>query len=139
VDLKTGNITNSPLSFNKIGGGSQWIYDAFTLDYVPFPGAWGVGLVSGVAGFKNTSSPCYPVGVFAIAPGASVSMVCQHRLATTTTVNMLSDTALALGYNFQVLDGTTLLTFDVKHSRVVSSVPCATCSQFTAISYLESF
>lgn len=83
-------------------------------------------------------------------------MVCQYRLATVKTVNMVTDTSVHLGFLYQILDGSTLLTFDVKNSRAIARyphtthprllnqiltlrrAPCSMCSQFTAISYLEA-
>lgn len=65
-------------------------------------------------------------------------MVCLQRLAAAQTVSLVMDEAEALGYLFQLVDGTTLLTFDAKNKRVVSSVMCKECASFTAFAYLQS-
>jgi len=51
---------------------------------------------------------------------------------------MVMDEAPSLGIFYQLVDNTTLITFDPKNSRLVSSVPCKECSSFSAFAYLAA-
>jgi len=136
IQLTDSTFTNLGIDFSHIGGGVQWMQNAFTMQYVS-------GQLIGMAALSNASGPCYPAGVFSVtipsSPTGKAVLNCVHRLENTRGyMNMLTDSDPSSGYYFQVMDNSTLITYDVPHSRVAYTVKCPMCSTFSAISFLPS-